>query len=97
MDNTKQERWTRIVNDYQQSGLTLRAFCKEHELSYYQLQYWRKRFKKQPACSDRTAFMPLKVKRNTLSTISIWHGEFRIELTADFDPDILQRLLRCFQ
>jgi len=39
--------WDKILTQYQESGLTRPAFCKQHDLSYSQFQYqW---YKHQPA------------------------------------------------
>ncbi len=43
---TKQERtehWQQHVEHWRDSGLSGVAFCKQHELSYHQFTYWRRK------------------------------------------------------
>lgn len=43
---TQQERrqfWHEQIDAWQTSGLSGQAFCKQHDLSYHQLGYWRKK------------------------------------------------------
>ena len=37
--------WERLMGHYEQSELTQRAFCTQHELAYSSFCYWRKRLR----------------------------------------------------
>jgi len=38
----RQEEWRRHVEMWEESGLSKRAYCSEHELSYQRFLYWSK-------------------------------------------------------
>jgi hypothetical protein len=46
MSTTQEERrqcWRRLIGQQQQSGQSVRAFCKQHRTSEYSFYQWRKR------------------------------------------------------
>jgi len=63
-----------MVESWQQSGLSVRAYCELHHLNLYTLQYWRKQAR-QSASLDQPgpsgpAFVSLKLARPSLQTPS---------------------------
>ena len=42
--NRSLEQWQALVNQYETSGLTQQAFCKQHGIATSGLNKWRKRF-----------------------------------------------------
>ena len=51
--------WRNHVEDWGRSGLTKRAYAREHNLSYTQLLYWTKKFRLAESSSE--LLMPVKV------------------------------------
>src|SRR5487761_2150571 len=50
MSRTQEERrqvWRRLIAQYQQSGLSVRAFCQQHRTSEHSFYQWRKRLREQ--------------------------------------------------
>ena len=51
--------WRNHVQDWQRSGLTKRAYAREHNLSYAQLLYWTNKPEFSPA--NRDMLIPVQV------------------------------------
>ena len=41
--STRQERWAELVRQQSQSGFSVTAFCREHDVREQSFYYWRKR------------------------------------------------------
>ncbi|MDN3679473.1 hypothetical protein QWZ04_03920 [Vibrio tapetis subsp. quintayensis] len=41
----KQQPWTTILSNKQESGLSVPSFCKEHGINYATFNYWLKKLK----------------------------------------------------
>ena len=41
------KRWKKLLADHQDSGLTIKQFCLEHDVKVHQFQYYKKRFKQE--------------------------------------------------
>ncbi len=69
--------WRKVVEDWRNSGLTLRQFAKERNLAYKRLCFWRQRFdggkpligKSKPALETVTDFAPVCVVDNQNKTV----------------------------
>jgi transposase-like protein len=48
--NRTKEQWQTLVNEYEASGLSQQAFCKQHGIATSGLNKWRKRFSKASQC-----------------------------------------------
>ena len=46
--------WERLMDDYERSELTQRAFCTQHDLAYSSFCYWRKRLRTPSAAAAAT-------------------------------------------
>jgi transposase-like protein len=50
MSKTQEERrqlWRRLIAQYEQSGVSVRAFCQQHRTSEHSFYQWRKRLREQ--------------------------------------------------
>ena len=50
MSRTQEERrqfWRGLIAQYEQSGVSVRAFCKQHRTSEHSFYQWRKRLREQ--------------------------------------------------
>ena len=56
------EKWTALVDEWLQSGLSQKAFCQQRQLNLHSLQYWRKLLAKteasEPQSEDKPHFIP---------------------------------------
>lgn len=89
------EEAERLVREYEASGLTRPAFCRERGLSVSLLDYYRRRH------LDRSGKLPPLTAVELVGPVS-WPGScLRVELAngrriaveADFDAGLLQRLI----
>ena len=99
-EQLKQKRafWKQQLESWRSSGMTQKAYCRQHELKEHQFVYWKKRFVQTDA---GITFVPLKI-RPSMPTPSAMHssvlrlfvkGDLQIEIGPDFDPQLLRRLI----
>ena len=43
-DDKQQELWQKIIDQFNQSGLSLSAYSKQHNIPVHKLYYWRDKF-----------------------------------------------------
>jgi transposase-like protein len=61
-DEGKEAFWRRTVRRQGQSGLTVRAFCREHELRKTAFYFWRRELAQREAAQRHsTTFLPVRV------------------------------------
>ena len=61
-DKSKEAFWRRTVRRQVQSGLTVRAFCREHAVRETAFYFWRRELaRREVADQRRVAFMPVRV------------------------------------
>jgi transposase len=58
-DPSKERFWRRMLRQWQRSGLSVRAFCAEHDLSQPSFYAWRRTLAERDA--QAIAFVPLEV------------------------------------
>ncbi len=97
----KQQLWLERVSAWEKSGLSQAAFCKKHELTYGTFIYWRSHLKKLNA--DRSTlepvtFFPVTVKadKEALLVLQV-NKQYRIELRAGFDANLLVQVIQTVQ
>lgn len=94
------QQWKRIFQERQESGLTVKAWCTEREISENSYYYHLKKYRR-AACNmlesgqpDCLAEIPLKPEAASA------HAQLRLTTSAgtleisDADPDVLRQILR---
>ena len=100
-EQIKQKRsfWKQQIEGWRSSGLTQKAYCRQHELKEHQFVYWKKRFVQ---TETGITFVPVKVRRCVQSSPDrcspdtlrvIVGGDLQIEVGSDFDSQLLRRLI----
>ncbi len=100
-EQLKQKRtyWKQHIDSWQQTGLTQAEYCRRHNLKHHQLVYWKKRFLK---TETDVSFVPLKLEDlldipssgpEHASLTLVIDNQFKIEIRAGFDPQLLQQLI----
>jgi len=80
-DKSKEAFWRRTVRRQGQSGLTVRAFCREHELQETAFYFWRRELARREVADRRSAaFMPVQVVEETPAPAG---GRIEIVLSGD--------------
>lgn len=64
---SKREKWNVLIAEYEKSGLSQVAFCKQHDVSSAQFGYYRGllKSKKQDSKKIANAFVPVKINQQT--------------------------------
>jgi hypothetical protein len=98
----KRVYWKQHIDSWQQTGLTQREYCRRHNLKHHQLVYWKKRFLKTEA---DVSFVPLKLADlldipsgpEHASLTLVIDNQFKIEIRAGFDAQLLRQLIFTLQ
>ena len=75
--SANREKWTALINEWRQSGLSQKAFCQQRQLNLHSLQYWRKILDEAESSTTGTCsktghgFIPLQVADTTATEIRI--------------------------
>lgn len=92
-DPDKEQFWRDTIARWQQSGLSIRAFCQRHHLTDTQLHAWRRRLR----LRDATAFLPVHLLADTTpapTTLElVLPGGRSLRIAPGFDPATLRQLL----
>lgn len=101
-EQIRTERLT-MVESWQQSGLSIRAYSELHHISFHTLQYWRYKIKNATPLPNQSgssvpAFLPLKVKPSLGSTGAVFcelvtQGGRRLVFHQSVDAHFLKSLL----
>lgn len=51
-----------MIRGWQQSGVTQKAFCEEHDIPYHVFHYWYKCFRDAPSPAKEQGFIALKIQ-----------------------------------
>ena len=94
-DPRKEQQWRRWIQRWQQSGLSVRAFCDRHDLAPPSFYAWRRALQQRDAA---TTFLPVRVVSDqepacTSGLEVVLAGGRRVRVTPGFDPATLQQLL----
>ena len=107
----KERRWRNLILRWQQSGLSVRAFCQRRRLSEPRFYVWRRRFHERgliggdvPAGPGRGETTPTFVQvavdasAGALPAIDLVLAQGRmLRVRPGFDPDLLRQLLRLLE
>ena len=94
-DSRKQQQWRHWIQQWQQSGLTVRAFCARHDLAEPSFYAWRRQLNRRDGTA---AFVPVQVVPDedaapAGSVEVVLTGRRRVRVTPGFDPATLRQLL----
>jgi len=84
-DPAKAQRWREFIGAHSTSGLTVRAFCRERELSEHAFHAWRRKFRKQDAEPSQPGFAEIRIEGRDA-------GELQPSLTLELPGGIIARL-----
>ena len=98
-------QWAEIIRDRMASGLTIRQYCSEHNLSRNAYFYWLRQLRQEALLSSGTQFAELPVPIQTSSlirsdqdgTVTIDYHGARIHIDKAGCDEILSMVLRVLQ
>lgn len=95
-DPRKEHQWRQWIQQWQTTGLTVRAFCARHALAVPSFYAWRRLLRRREAATG--PFVPVQVipddppvPTGTLEVVLA--GGRRLRVTPGFDPAALRQLL----
>jgi hypothetical protein len=97
-DPRKEQHWRRLIQLWNNSGLTVRDFCAHHYITQPSFYAWRRELQQRDAA---TAFVPVQVETNeqlarftSIPPIEVvLAGGQCVRVTPGFDPATLRQLL----
>lgn len=98
VDASKERQWLDLVRRWQQSQLTVRAFCQRHRLSEPSFYSWRRVLRQRgllDEVSAAVAFVPVQVALAAAApAIEVVLAQGRVlRVPAGFDAELLRQLL----
>ncbi|MBD1401859.1 IS66 family insertion sequence element accessory protein TnpA [Pelovirga terrestris] len=82
----QQQYWTDKITAWRQSGLSIAAWCRQHDESYCRFLYWRRQL--EPQREGRFVELTVQSVGLRLSCSGI-----TLQLERGFDPDLLRDVL----
>lgn len=98
--------WKNRISEQQASGLTITRWCKEHEISYRQFHYWKKRLSVAASHAKDTQtdlFVEIPLTKSTSGgnkqeeRIHLSFHDAQIDIPQFFHPDTLLGLMKVLQ
>lgn len=99
---TKEEQWKAHIKTCTASGMSIKAWCKQNNLSPHQYHYWKSKFNEiqaktkpqdeLPQWAPLITDAPVVIRRNN-APIVMQVGNFKLELTPGFDKQTLLELV----
>ncbi len=96
MSKTQQSRrefWRQLVAQQQQSGVSVRAFCRQHDTSEHSFYQWRKRLAAQLPVKFALVEMDAGLPRKDLAIELLLASGERLRIGAGFDAATLRAVL----
>ena len=56
------------IGEWQQSGLTQKAWCQAHQIKYHIFHYWYKRYRSDASPATQKQFIALQIQPATIAT-----------------------------
>jgi hypothetical protein len=91
--------WLTHVEKQQRSGLSQRAYCAAHDLSFKSLVYWRGKQRRMEATTGSPCLVPVRLIEEPAavgisgSGVRLHSGRVVIDLAPQFDASTLRRVL----
>jgi hypothetical protein len=95
-ESVEAEMYSRI-RSWQQSGLSQKAWCEQHQIKYHVFHYWYKRYRQQPSPAIQNPFIPLQLSScpttNTACLELILVDGRRLLFHQPVNPDYLKAIM----
>src|SRR5438067_2248104 len=102
--SSKEQFWRRLVGQWRNSGLSVRAFCAQHGLAEPSFYTWRRTIAQRDAVSNAPVFLPVqvtseaKIAPTTLADMPpalelVLNSGRRLCIGVGFDGPTLRRVL----
>ncbi len=93
LSSAQKQEWQEKIFKQQESGLSIKQWCCNHQIPAHTFYYWKKRLHStNTSALNRSSFSELPLAKEETG-ITIECREFRIHLDKDFEPSILKQCL----
>ena len=94
----KREHWKHHIESWQVSGMVQREYCRQHNLSYYQFGYWKKRIVQTETAAkfvslNLSSFTNKHPSQSGSALRVVVSNGLKVEVEAGFDPHLLGQLI----
>jgi transposase-like protein len=105
-DKSKERHWRRILRQWQRSGLSVRAFCRSHDLAEPSFYFWRStlaqrdRQRNSPATPPAvsTLFAPVRLVGDVAPSLEVVCRSGQVvRVGAAFDPALLRAVVAALE
>lgn len=98
----KINQWKNLIMECRSSGIPVRQFCEEHNLSWHAYYYWLKRIREQLAeampekCSEaEPSFVRLPAMPATsAASVTLRKGSFSVDISGDVNKATLRSIIQ---
>lgn len=93
--------WEQRLREYETSGESIAAWCKERSIRVNRFYYWRKRLRLSQVANDRPVkWLPIGLEQANLAPdyITVHVGQVTVELRKGFDQQLFCEIVQilCF-
>lgn len=89
------------ITAFNNSGQSLSAWCRDHEVSYYQMQYWLKKNRNGKTAKTHSTpnWMSVEVneRKQHQPCLPVKIGSVTVEVEPGFDPSLLADVVRALK
>lgn len=103
-DKSKERFWRRMLRQWQRSGMSVRAFCRTHELAEPSFYFWRSnlaerdRQRTEPAAEATGLFAPVRLVDHASSPLEVLCRSGQVvRVNAAFDPAVLRAVVAALE
>lgn len=86
------EEWKKLVTDFNESGLSMTAFCKNTDLKASTFIYWIKMFNQPINKVSKLVKLPIK-QLSKISSIQIAIDQIKLEIPGNMSADKISKLI----
>lgn len=92
LSSAEKQEWQKRILKQQESGLSIKQWCCNHQIPVHAFYYWKKRLHFANTPLNRSSFFELPQPKKE-NGITIEYCEFRVLLEKGFEPSILKQCL----
>lgn len=93
-----EQYWREQIGLARASGMTMKAWCQQHQLTLGQMKYWvRKLGLSQRKAKSTPTWVEVPVAPSISSALIVEVGHARIAVTDGFDPMLLKQIVQTLE
>lgn len=93
----RRRHWEKRIARWRTSGLSMAAYCREHEVNYAQLVWWRRHLQRDVASPPLTLIPVVAPGPSRCPIVIRLTGGIGIEVERRFDAELLSAVVQALQ